>query len=91
MNGAPQTPIDRPALRERGEQLAQPLGAGHGVELVAALSEPRRGVEVVVGAERHDEDVGLVDAAVGGHPPASGSIAVIVSCRKRTPGFAISR
>ena len=50
-----------------GQQLAQPLGAGDRVELVARLGEPRRGVEVVVGAERDDEDVGLVDAGVGRH------------------------
>ena len=63
---------DRAALRERGQHLAQPLGAGDGVELVAALGESRRGVQVVVGAERHDQDVGLVDAAVGGHAPRLG-------------------
>ena len=58
---------DRAALRERRKQLRQPLGAGDGVELVAALGEPRRRVQVVVGAERDDQEVGLVDAAVGGH------------------------
>ena len=72
LNGAPQTPIDRAALRERRDDLGQPLGAGHGVELVAALGEARRGVEVVVGAERDDEHVGLVDSRVGGHPPRLG-------------------
>jgi hypothetical protein len=55
-----------------GAHLAQPLGATHGVELVAPLGEPRRGVEVVIGAERHDQDVGLVNTAVGGHAPPFG-------------------
>jgi hypothetical protein len=44
----------------------------HGIELVVAIGEPRRGVEVVVGAERHDQEVSLVDAAVGGHAPRVG-------------------
>ena len=75
-----------------GSSLAQPLGAGDGVELVAALGQARRGVEVVVGAERHDQEVGLVHARVGRDACArAGSIAVIVSRRKRTPGLAISR
>jgi hypothetical protein len=57
------------ALRERGQHLADPLGAGDGVELVATLGEPGRCVEVVVGAERHDEHVGLVNLAVRGDAP----------------------
>ena len=63
---------DGPALRERGKHLAQPLGAGNGVELVAAFGEARRGVEVVVGAERDDQEVGLVGSAVGGDAPRFG-------------------
>ena len=67
LNGAPQTPmIARPA-RERRQHLRQPLGAGDGVELVARLGEAGRRIEVVVGAERHDEHVGLVDSRVRGH------------------------
>ena len=69
LNGAPQTPIDRVALGERRDDPGEPLGAGDGVELVAALGEAGRGVEVVVGAERDDQHVGLVDAGVGGHAP----------------------
>ena len=48
---------DRATARERGQHLPQPLRAADGVELVAALREPRRRVEVVVGAEGDDEDV----------------------------------
>ena len=57
---------DRPAPGERRKQLGQPRGARYGVELVASIGEPGRRVQVVVGAERDDEVVGVVDAAVGG-------------------------
>ena len=77
----------RPAAGEARQQLGQPLGAGDGVELVARLGEPRRCSEVIVRAERHDEDVGLVPAASVVTRRASGSIAVTVSRRKRTPGL----
>ena len=60
------------AARSSGRTSRQPLGAGDRVELVAALGEPRRRVEVVVGAERDDQHVGLVDAGVGRHPPRLG-------------------
>ena len=65
----PATPtIARPFVNV-GQHVAQPLGAGHGVELVAALGEPGRRVQVVVGAERDDQDVGLVRAGVRRHAP----------------------
>ena len=72
MNGAPQTPTIARPRENVGSTFAQPLGAAHGVELVAPLGEPRRGVQVVIGAERHDQDVGLVNTAVGGHAPRLG-------------------
>jgi hypothetical protein len=55
---------DGPAL-ERGQQLAERLGAGDGVELVSAFGQPRRGGDVVVGAERDDDDVGVIGGAIG--------------------------
>ncbi len=55
---------DAPAV-EVGQRVAQPFGAGERVELVAALLEARRGVHVVVGAERHDQEVRVVGAGVG--------------------------
>ena len=63
---------DRATTRERGQHLPQPFRAADGVELVAALREPRRRVEVVVGAEGDDEHVRLVDAAGRRHPPRLG-------------------
>ena len=57
---------EHPAALEVGERVAQPLGAGERVVLVPALLEARRGGEVVVGAERHDDEVGVVGAGVGG-------------------------
>ena len=56
------------ALRERRQDLGQPLRTGLGVELVAALGEAGRGIHVVVGPQRDDEHVGLVHARVRGHP-----------------------
>ena len=72
MNGAPQTPtIARPRVNV-GNHVAQSLGAADGVELVAALQQTGSGVEVVVGAEGDDEDVGLVNGRVGRHPARLG-------------------
>ena len=56
---------DGSAAREFGQHVGQPLRAGDGVELVPGLGEPWRGVEVVVGAERDDQDVGLVHTGIG--------------------------
>ena len=55
---------DRPAV-ERRQRVAQPLGAGNRVVLVAALGEPRRRGDVVLRAERDDENIGVVLAGVG--------------------------
>ena len=54
--------------REAGERIAQPLCPCQRVVLVAALLEAGRGREVVVGAHRHDQEVGVVGADVGSHP-----------------------
>ena len=59
----------RVALGEGRDDPGEPGRAGDGVELVAALGQPRGGVHVVVGAEGDDEHVGLVDARIGGHAP----------------------
>ena len=59
---------DAPAV-ELGQRVAQTLGPGQRVVLVAALLEARRGRHVVVRAHGHDQEVGVVDAGVGGHPP----------------------
>ena len=58
---------DCPAPRELRQHLRQKLGTFNGVELVSRLGEPRRGVQVVVGAERHDQDVSLAETGVSGH------------------------
>ena len=58
---------DRTTLREAGKHSGQPLRAGRGVELVASVGEPRRSVHVVVGPERHDQEVRLVGLDVGRH------------------------
>ena len=50
---------DSPAV-EVGQRVAQSLGAGERVVLVAARLEARRGRHVVVGAHRHDEEVRVV-------------------------------
>ena len=54
---------------EIGQRVAKPLGAGERVVLVPASLEARRGGHVVVGAERHDDEVGVVRACVGGDSP----------------------
>ena len=61
----PENRHEHPAALEVGERVAQPLGAGERVVLVPALLEARGGGEVVVGAERHDDEVGVVGAGVG--------------------------
>ena len=50
----------------------EPGCAGRRVELVLRLDQPGRRSEVVVGAERDHEDVGLVRAGVGRHMPRLG-------------------
>jgi hypothetical protein len=54
------------AAGERRQPPAQPLRAGHRVELEAVVDEAGRAGRVVVGAESDDEDVGVVAARVGG-------------------------
>jgi hypothetical protein len=51
---------------------AHSLGAGERVELVAGLGEAGCRIEVVVGAERDHERVGLVHACIGRHAPRLG-------------------
>ena len=50
-------------------RVAHLLGPGDRVVLEATFGEARSRGEVVVGAERHDQDVGVVRAAVGRHVP----------------------
>src|SRR4029450_5037225 len=45
---------------ERRQRLLQSLGAGDGVVLVTIIHEARGGRRVVIGAQRHDQDVWLV-------------------------------
>ena len=59
---------DRPT-REAGQGVAHPLGARDRVVLVSALGESRRRGDVVVGAQRDHENVGVVRASVGRHVP----------------------
>src|SRR3954469_9635768 len=72
LEGRPTDADDGAAAAERRQHLTQPLSAGDGVELVAALGESGRRVEVVVGSEGDDEDIRLVGAPVRLHPPRFG-------------------
>ena len=54
---------------EVGKRIAQALGSGERVVLVAALLEARGRGEVVVRAHRHDQEVGVVGADIRLHPP----------------------
>jgi hypothetical protein len=56
---------DGRAALEPGQDLAQLLGAGNRVELVAALDQARRGRWIDVGAEGHDQGIGFEGALVG--------------------------
>jgi hypothetical protein len=60
------------AAVEGVQRLAHPLGTGERVVLRAALGEARGGVHVVVGAEGHHEEVGVVRAGVGRDPTGGG-------------------
>ena len=66
---ADQDPDEDGARLEARERVAHPLGAGHRVELEAALREPRRGGRVLRRSQSHDEDVRVVRGLVGRHPP----------------------
>ena len=61
----PRTPITIDPPSEAGQEVTQRCRAGGGVELVAALHEPRRALGSEVGPERDHEHVGVVGAAVG--------------------------
>ena len=92
LNGVDVTATTTRPPGEFGEHVAQRERAGLGVELVAALEEPGRRLRVQIGAERHDEDVGVEGAGVGLDPlRRSGSIARMVDCTNCTPGFTKSR
>ena len=64
-----ETPTMAWPLREAGQDAAEVLGAGNGVKLVAAFDQARCRRQVVVGAQRHDQHVGLVRPAVGCDAP----------------------
>ena len=76
--------------RTQAARVAHPLGSGDRVVLEAALLEARRRGDVVLGAERDDEDVRVVRAWSVVTRRAAGSIAVTRSWRNSTPGFASS-
>jgi hypothetical protein len=61
-----------PASVEALECVAQALGSGERVVLVATLPQAGRGREVVVGSHRHDDEVRIVVAGVGRDPPRNG-------------------
>ena len=63
---------DRRARRECGKHPAYDLGARDRVELVAGFDEARGRVEVVVGPQRDDQDVGLVAVEIRHHLPPGG-------------------
>src|SRR4051812_39628977 len=59
---------DAPAV-ELGQRVAQALGTGQRVVLVAARLEAGRGRQVIVRAHGHDQKVGVMDSDVGGDLP----------------------
>ena len=59
------------AFGERGEHLTQPRRARHGVEL-GGTRQTRRGIKIVVGAERDDQEIRLVGSAIGRHALGDG-------------------
>lgn len=61
---------------ETRKNVAEARRAGDGIEFVAAFGEAGRCVEVVVGAERDNQVVGLKSPAVGGDAPLCG-----IDCR----------
>ena len=71
MNGAPQTPTIARPLVKAGDDFTHALGAGDRVEL-AGLAQPRRRIEVVVGAQRDDEHIRFVYGPVGRDAPRLG-------------------
>jgi hypothetical protein len=81
---------EHPAAAEVLQRVPQALGPGEGVVLVAAFAQARCGVEVVVRAHRHHEEVRVVGALVGGDSPRLGSMPITVSCRNSTPSLTMS-
>ncbi len=60
---------DGGAFLEGRQHVAQRESARDGVELMAALDQPGGVLRMQVGAERHDQDIGLESPMVGHHPP----------------------
>ena len=73
------------------QHVAQRVGAGDRVELVAAFDQTRRRRDVVVGAKRDDEDVRVEGAGVGHDAPGRRVDGAHVACTNRTPGLTMSR
>ena len=90
LNGVPQMPTIAWPYVKPGQDAADGLRTRDRVELVAGLRQARRRRDVVVRAERNDQDVGLV-CPRRSRRAGLGSIAVIVSWRNRTCGVARSR
>ena len=65
----PENGDKHPPAIEIGQRVAKPLGARERVVLVPASLEARRGGHGTVGAERYDDEVGVVRACVGGYSP----------------------
>ena len=61
-------PDDHPSALERRQHVTAREGTGLGVELVTALLEARRRRHVEIGAECHDQHVGVEGAGVGLDP-----------------------
>ena len=85
LEGLPEHGDENPSAVELGQRVAQPVGAGDRVVLMAARLEAGRRVHVVVGAHRYDEEVRVVGIGVRGDLPALESMAVTVSWWNSTP------
>ena len=66
------------ALGKHGENLTQPLRARQSVEL-GGIRQTRRGIKIVVGAERDDQEIRLVGSAIGRDAFGDGIDSVSVS------------
>ena len=89
MKGSLITRDDDVARRHAGQHVSQLDCTVDGIELVAAFDEARRRAEVVVGAERDDEHVGVVRPPFRDDAPRCRVDRRISSCRNVTPGLAI--
>jgi hypothetical protein len=63
LNGRPAHADEHAALGERGENLTQPRRAFHRVKL-GGIRQTRRGVKIVVGAQRDHHEIPLVRSAI---------------------------